>query len=111
MICMYGNITGMWNDKWPKYNKLPKHTERQTASVCCGQVLWDSKHKSGFCKIAQIKIWQTRKWPLLLAQSETLSLASVLSLATLSDAGRRTAEHMAGHVSQRANGESCCAAI
>lgn len=55
-----------------------------------------------------MKIWHTRKWPRLL---DTLSLASVLSLATLSNAGRRTAEHMAGHVSQRANGESCWAAI
>lgn len=58
-----------------------------------------------------MKIWHSQKWPRLLAQTDTLSLASVLSLATLSDAGRRTAEHMAGPVSQRANGESCCAAI
>lgn len=54
-----------------------------------------------------MKIWHTRKWLLLLAQTDTLSLASVLSLATLSDVGK----HMAEHVSQRANGESCCAAI
>lgn len=40
-----------------------------------------------------------------------LSLKWLLSLATLSDAGSRIAEHMAGHVSQRAEGESCCVAI
>lgn len=37
-------------------------------------------------QIENMKMGHTRKWPLLLAQTDTLSLASVPSLATLSDA-------------------------
>lgn len=51
MICMYGNITGMWNDKWTKYNKLPKHTERQTASVFRGNISKYYEIANTSCKV------------------------------------------------------------